>query len=89
MTHNAVALVGVIGVPDPVRGEIVKAFILPREGVTPDKALEESLREFVKTRLEANAYPREVAFLKEMPRTKTGKILKHELRRLHEENLKK
>ena len=89
MTHNAVALVGVIGVPDPVRGEIVKAFILPREGVTPDKALEESLREYVKTRLEANAYPREVAFLKEMPRTKTGKILKHELRRLHEENLKK
>ena len=89
MTHKAVALVGVIGVPDPVRGEIVKAFILPKEGVTPDKALEDSLREHVKNRLEAHAYPREVAFLKEMPRTKTGKILKHELRRIHEENIKK
>ncbi|MDX2502754.1 MAG: hypothetical protein QNL14_19885, partial [Deltaproteobacteria bacterium] len=40
MKHPAVALVGVIGVSDPVRGEIVKAFILPQTGVTPDKALE-------------------------------------------------
>ena len=89
MTHKAVALVGVIGVPDPVRGEIVKAFILPKKGVTLDKALEDSLQEHVKTRLEAHAYPREVAFLKEMPRTKTGKILKHELRKIHEEHKKK
>jgi acetyl-CoA synthetase len=83
MKHEAVALVGVIGVPDPLRGEIVKAFILPREGVTPDKALEDSIRDHVKKRLEAHAYPREVAFLKEMPTTKTGKILKHKLKMLH------
>ena len=84
MKHRAVALVGVIGVADPIRGEIVKAFILPKEGVTPDKALEESIKEHVKKRLEAHAYPREVAFLIEMPMTKTGKILKNELRRMHE-----
>jgi acetyl-CoA synthetase len=89
MKHEAVALVGVIGVPDAVRGEIVKAFILPKKGVIPGKALEDSLREHVKNRLEAHAYPREVAFLKEMPRTKTGKILKHELRRIHEKKQKK
>ena len=85
MKHRSVALVGVIGVSDPIRGEIVKAFILPKEGVMPDKALEESIRDHVKTRLEAHAYPREVVFLKEMPKTKTGKILKQELRRMHEQ----
>ncbi|MGD9056854.1 MAG: AMP-binding protein [Desulfobacterales bacterium] len=83
MKHRAVALVGVIGVPDAVRGEIVKAFILPKAGVTPNKALEESIKEHVKNRLEAHAYPREVVFVSDMPMTKTGKILKHELRRIH------
>ena len=87
MKHRAVALVGVIGVPDPVRGEIVKAFILPKAGVKTDRALEESLKEHVKNRLEAHAYPREVAFVSKMPMTKTGKILKHELRRMHENGL--
>ena len=87
MKHAAVALVGVIGVPDPIRGEIVKAFILPKEGMKPDKALEESIRDYVKTRLEAHAYPREVVFLEKMPQTNTGKILKNELRRMHEAGL--
>lgn len=54
------------------------------KGVTPDKAFEESIKEHVKSRLEAHAYPREVEFLAEMPMTKTGKILKHELRKIHE-----
>ena len=49
-----------------------------------DKALEESIKAHVKKRLEAHAYPREVAFLEEMPMTKTGKILKQKLRRIHE-----
>ncbi len=83
MKHEAVALVGVIGVPDPIRGQIVKAFIQPKPGVKADKDLEQHLQQFVKTRLEAHAYPREVEFLDEMPRTKTGKILKQELRKLH------
>ncbi|MGV7224577.1 MAG: AMP-binding enzyme, partial [Nitrospinales bacterium] len=88
MKHKDVALVGVIGVSDPIRGEIVKAFILPKEGVRPNQALEESIRNYVKKRLEAHAYPRAVVFLKEMPMTKTGKILKHELRRMHEQEAK-
>ena len=88
MKHPAVALVGVIGVADPVRGEIVKAFILPQAGVTPDSALEQNIKEHVKKRLEAHAYPREVVFLKKMPKTKTGKILRNELRRIHEQEVK-
>jgi acetyl-CoA synthetase len=87
LKHEAVALVGVIGVSDPVRGEIVKAYIKPKEGVRPDIALEASIKDYVKTRLEAHAYPREVEFLKKMPMTKTGKILKQELRRIHEKGL--
>lgn len=81
MKHHDVGLVCVLGVPDPVRGEVVKAYVVPREGVAPNAALEDSIREFVKTRLEAHAYPKIIEFLKEMPMTKTGKILKQELRK--------
>ncbi|OGP62530.1 MAG: AMP-dependent synthetase [Deltaproteobacteria bacterium RBG_13_49_15] len=83
MKHEAVALVGVIGVPDEIRGEIVKAFIVPKEGVQVGKALEESIQKYVKSRLEAHAYPREIEFLKDMPKTKSGKILRSELRKIH------
>ena len=85
MKHEAVKLVAVIGVPDKVRGEIVKAFIVPQEGMKVDKALEESIKQHVKTKLEAHAYPREIAFLKEMPMTNTGKVMKKELRRMDKE----
>jgi acetyl-CoA synthetase len=79
MKHEAVALVCVLGVPDPVRGQIVKAFIVPRVGFTPDRLLKESIRKHVKGELEAHAYPRAIQFLEEMPMTKTGKILKNKL----------
>ena len=82
MKHEAVALVCVLGVPDPVRGQIVKAFIVPKAGFTPDEALEESIRNHVKGKLEAHAYPRAIQFLEEMPMTKTGKILKNKLKAL-------
>jgi acetyl-CoA synthetase len=83
MKHPAVALVGVIGVADPVRGEIVKAFVLPQAGVTANASLEQDLKDHVKNRLEAHAYPRQIAFVEKMPRTSTGKILRSELRRMH------
>ncbi|GAH68026.1 unnamed protein product, partial [marine sediment metagenome] len=60
----------------------VKAFIVPQEGVEVNKALEDELKQFVKTRLEAYAYPREIEFLKDLPRTTTGKIMRKELRRM-------
>ncbi len=81
MQHSSVALVCVLGVPDEVRGEIVKAYIVPKAGISPDKDLEDSIREHVRSRLEAHAYPREIEFLEKMPMTKTGKILKQALRK--------
>ncbi|MDX1707495.1 MAG: AMP-binding protein [Desulfobacterales bacterium] len=80
--HAAVKLAAVIGVPDEIRGEIVKAFIVPESDVTVDKALEDDIKEHVKGRLEAHAYPREIEFLAEMPMTDTGKIMKNELLKL-------
>jgi len=82
MRHSSVALAAVVGVPDEVRGEIVKAFIVPKEGVKTDKALEDELKQFVKKELEAYAYPREIEFVKELPTTTTGKIMRKELRRM-------
>ncbi len=80
MSHEAVALVCVLGVSDKVRGQIVKAFIVPQKGITPDKALEDNIRAYVKGKLEAHAYPREIEFMDKMPMTKTGKIRKDKLR---------
>jgi len=78
--HDAVNLVAVIGVPDDVRGEIVKAFIVPENGIIADAALEENIKQFVKDKLEAHAYPRKIEFLEKMPMTDTGKIMKSKLR---------
>jgi acetyl-CoA synthetase len=83
MKHEAVKLVGVIGVPDKIRGEIVKAYVVPKDGAEPDSRLRESIQQHVKSKLEAHAYPREVEFIRQMPMTKTGKILKQELRKMH------
>ncbi len=82
MKHEAVALAAVVGIPDKIRGEIVKAFIIPKEGVKVDKSLEDSIKQYVKIKLEAHAYPREVEFVKEFPMTVSGKIMRKELRRI-------
>lgn len=80
MHHPAVAMVAVIGVPDKVRGEVVKAFIVPREGVTTDAALHAEVQEFVKARLSAHEYPRQIEFRATLPMTITGKIRRKDLR---------
>jgi acetyl-CoA synthetase len=81
MKHPAVAMVGVVGVPDKVRTEIVKAFVQLRPEVMPSDALKADLAAHVKTRLAAHEYPREVEFVAELPLTTTGKIMRRELRR--------
>jgi acetyl-CoA synthetase len=78
--HPAVALAAAIGKPDQVRGEIVKAFIVLRSGHMPSAALATEIQAFVKTRLSAHEYPREVAFIDQMPMTTTGKVIRRVLR---------
>ncbi len=79
--HEAVAEAGVIGKPDPVRGEIVKAFIVLKKGYTPSADLLENIRMFVKQKLAAHSAPREIEVLDELPKTKiSGKILRRELK---------
>ncbi len=80
LRHPAVSLAAVVGKPDPVRTEIVKAFIVPREGVTPSDALADDIREFVRTRLSAHEYPREIVFRDSLPLTTTGKVIRRLLR---------
>jgi acetyl-CoA synthetase len=80
--HPGVAMAGVIGSPDAVRGEIVKAFIVLKPGVLPEPSLKEEIRQFVKTRLAAHEYPREIEFLAELPLTATGKIMRKDLRQM-------
>ncbi len=78
--HPAVALAAVVGKPDPIRTEIVKAFIVLKRDREPSDALAAEIREFVKTRLSAHEYPREVAFIDQMPMTTTGKVIRRLLR---------
>lgn len=80
LRHPAVRLAAAVGKPDPVRTEIVKAFIVLKDGYRPSPALEKELADFVRTRLSAHEYPREIAFIDEMPLTTTGKIIRRILR---------
>jgi len=78
--HSSVAMAAVVGIPDKVRTEIVKAFIVLKPGVDADEALEQNIRKFVRNRLAAHEYPREIEFVKELPMTATGKIIRKDLK---------
>jgi len=78
--HPAVAEAGVIGKPDPIRGEIIKAFIALRAGYEPTEELKEEIRQFVKTGLAAHAAPREISFKEKLPKTRSGKIMRRVLK---------
>lgn len=80
--HPAVALAGVVGLPDAVRGEIVAAFIVPAKGCEPSDRLAAEIQAFVKEHLAAHEYPRKIRFIAEMPMTITGKIRRMDLRRM-------
>jgi acetyl-CoA synthetase len=85
LKHPSVSMAAVIGSPDPVRTEVVKAFIVLKAEISPGLSLKEDIQNFVKTRLAAHEYPREIEFVKELPMTATGKIMRKELRKMEEE----
>ena len=80
MEHPAVAEAGVIGKPDPVVGEVVKAFVSLRKGFAPDEALRMELLGHVRKRLGAAIAPKEIAFSATLPRTRSGKIMRRLLK---------
>lgn len=80
LKHEAVASVGVIGKPDKQRTEIVKAYVLLRENHKGTSELAANMQDFVKTRLAAHEYPREIEFVDALPMTVTGKIIRKELK---------
>ncbi|WGS21982.1 MULTISPECIES: acyl-CoA synthetase [unclassified Bradyrhizobium] len=82
MKHPAVAMSAVVGIPDPIRPESIKAWIVLRPGHAPSDALAREIQEFVKVQLAAHEYPRFVQFAESLPMTATGKVLRRELRAL-------
>jgi acetyl-CoA synthetase len=80
--HQAVAMAAAVGSPDPIRGEVVKAFVQLREGLDPTPELARELQEYVRSRLSAHEYPREIEFIDAVPTTSNGKVKRGELRQL-------
>jgi acetyl-CoA synthetase len=78
--HPAVALAAAVGKPDPVRGEVVKAFIVLKPGYAPVAELAGEIQRWVRERLSAHEYPREIEFVDDMPLTTTGKVIRRMFR---------
>jgi acetyl-CoA synthetase len=83
LLHPAVAETAVVGKHDELKGEIVKAFVVLKAGHAPSEQLSTELSRFVKTRLSAHQYPRVVSFVKELPKTPSGKIQRYLLRNIN------
>jgi len=80
LEHADVVEAAVVGKPDPERMELVKAYVVLRQGAAGNDALAAELSQYVKQRLSAHAYPREIAFVSELPKTPSGKIQRFLLR---------
>lgn len=78
--HPAVAESAVVGKPDAERTEIVKAFVVLKSGTNADAALAEGIQAYVKQRLSAHSYPREIEFVESLPKTPSGKLQRFILR---------
>jgi 2-aminobenzoate-CoA ligase len=82
LTHPAIVECGVVGAPDLERGMIVKAYVVLKSGVIPDAHLTKALQDHVKADIAPYKYPREIAYVEALPKTRTGKLQRFELRRM-------
>ena len=89
LQHPAVAQAAVVGSPDPLRGEIIKAFIVPSAGYVSSPELIQDIQHRVRSRLAAHEYPREVEFIDALPITTTGKVRRIELRQREQQRYKR
>ena len=83
LSHPKVSMVAVIGIPDKLRGQVIKAFVVPRDHnnvLTENEILKRSIQNHVKLKLAAHEYPRLIEFVHELPLTTTGKIIRKDLR---------
>jgi acetyl-CoA synthetase len=80
MEHAAVAEAGVIGVPDPTAGEMVKAFVALKDGAEPSEALRKELLGHARGRLGPAVAPKDIAFRQNLPKTRSGKIMRRLLK---------
>lgn len=86
MEHPAVLECAITGVPDPVRGQIIKATVVPSKGYAPTEELKAELQEYVKTHTAPYKYPRILEFVEFLPKTISGKIKRTDIRKAHEDN---
>ncbi|MEZ5871240.1 MAG: AMP-binding protein [Nitratireductor sp.] len=82
VSHPAVRLAAAVGKPDPLRTEIIKAYVVLAAGYRPSDALAQEIRQHVKARMAANIYPRELDFVDEIPLTTTGKVIRRVFREM-------
>jgi len=78
--HEAISLAAAVGKPDPLRTEIVKVFIVLKPGFEASDAMAQSIQSYVRKRLSAHEYPREIEFVDSLPLTTTGKVIRRLLR---------
>jgi acetyl-CoA synthetase len=81
LEHPGVAEVAVVGKPDQQRGELIKAFVVLKSGFKPSDDLIKQLQNLVRDKYSKHAYPREIEFLSELPKTESGKVMRRELRK--------
>jgi len=80
VSHPAIIEAAVIGKPDPIRGEVIKAFIALKSGQKGSKSLKKDIQGFVKRELAGHVYPREIEFVDKLPKTRSGKIVRRLLK---------
>jgi len=82
MKHKAVKEAAVIGIPDKTKGSILKAFVVLNKNISAKEELKEELSLFVKKNYAGHAYPKQIEFIKALPKTNSGKVIRMKLREM-------